>query len=288
MRGQTGRQRRLLVCALVAFAVVMALLTAWLVGRVLAGGAEPAPSDPPAASATTAPSPGATASPPAAVVPPQQPSSSPSPSSGTSRESDDGVRTALEAAVGLQVAEHDWTLEYDREVFAYRAVDLDRNGCDVRNDVLRRDLDGIAIRPGTQGCVVESGRLHDPYSGSLIEFLRGDNSVGVVEIDHVVSLHNAWVTGAQDWDVVTLQTFGNDPLNLLAVSGPMNRGKGSADAAEWLPPSAEYQCEFVARQVAVKEEYGLAVTAGELDAMVTVLSGCPAEPLPTAASTATP
>src|ERR1700690_2400707 len=33
-------------------------------------------------------------------------------------------------------------------------ADVDRNGCDPRNDILRRDLTSIRVRASTHGCVV--------------------------------------------------------------------------------------------------------------------------------------
>ncbi|GAA4288822.1 DUF1524 domain-containing protein [Georgenia daeguensis] len=188
--------------------------------------------------------------------------------------------TALAAVAGLEVKGRAPKTGYDREAFAYRAYDHDRNGCDVRNDILRRDLVDLVIGPGTGGCVVESGTLHDPYSGTTIPFVRGADTSGDVQIDHVVALSDAWQKGAQGWDAPTLREFGNDPLNLLAVDGPLNSQKGDGDTATWLPPSAGYRCEYVARQVAVKVEYRLWVTAAEQDAMVRVLSACPDQPLP--------
>ncbi|CAM3704559.1 DUF1524 domain-containing protein [Occultella aeris] len=196
--------------------------------------------------------------------------------------------TALAAVELLLVTANDASEGYDRDAFGYRSVDLDRNGCDVRNDVLRRDLVDVTIRPGTNGCVVETGTLQDPYTGVVMSFQRGSDTSGQVQIDHVVALANAWVTGAQDWDLATFERFGNDPLNLLAVDGPANQGKGADDAAEWLPPNTGFRCEYVAIQVAVKLAYELAVTAAEQDAMLDVLTTCPAQPLPTAAGTATP
>src|SRR3954466_13328084 len=74
--------------------------------------------------------------------------------------------------------------------------------------------------------------------------------------------------------------FANDGLNLLAVDGPLNEQKGDGDTATWLPPNKAYRCAYVARQVAVKGGYGLWVTPAERNAMATVLSACPDEPLP--------
>lgn len=196
--------------------------------------------------------------------------------------------TAAEAVTTLQVAGRAPMTGYDRDLFAYREVDHDLNGCDVRNDVLRRDLTDITLRPGTDGCVVETGTLHDPYTGTVIEFERGPGTSSEVQIDHVVALGNAWAMGAQGWDEDTRHRFGNDPLNLLAVQGRANQQKGAGDAATWLPPNRAYRCEFVARQVSVKVEYALRVTAAEKDAMERVLSDCPNEPLLTPADAATP
>lgn len=169
---------------------------------------------------------------------------------------------------------------YDRDLFAYRAVDLDGNGCDTRNDVLRRDLTEVTLKPGTQDCVVLSGTLADPYSGTSIPFVRGESTSADVQVDHVVALSDAWQKGAQQLDDDARQRLGNDPLNLLAVSGPLNTQKGDGDAATWLPPHTEYRCAYVARQVAVKYAYGLWVTAAERDAIAGVLASCPDEPLP--------
>lgn len=50
---------------------------------------------------------------------------------------------------------------YERAAFGQRWADVDHNGCDTRNDMLRRDLLQVAVKPGTNGCVVLSGELVD-------------------------------------------------------------------------------------------------------------------------------
>jgi hypothetical protein len=67
-----------------------------------------------------------------------------------------------------------------------------RNGCDTRNDILRRDLTNITLKPNTSGCVVARGRLADPYTATLITFVRGAGTSSLVQIDHVVALGDAW------------------------------------------------------------------------------------------------
>ena len=165
---------------------------------------------------------------------------------------------------------------YDRDRFGYAWLDADRNGCDTRNDMLRRDLHAVTIEPGTQGCVVRSGVLDDPYTGMRIDFVRGD-SVSV-DIDHVVSLGNAWVSGAWRLDIQERAALANDPLDLLAVDASANRRKGDSNAASWLPPNKAYRCTYVARQIAVKAKYRLAVTSSEKAQMSLQLAGCPGQP----------
>jgi len=153
------------------------------------------------------------------------------------------------------------------------------NGCGTRDDILRRALTDIAVKPGTNGCVVLSGQLNDPYTGRLIQFVRGPRS-SAVQIEHVVALGDSWQKGAQQLTGEERTNLANDPLDLLAVDGPTNQAKGDADAASWLPPNKGYRCAYVARQIAVKTKYRLWVTPAEKDAMAAVLSACPDEPLP--------
>lgn len=166
---------------------------------------------------------------------------------------------------------------YAREQFGRAWIDTDHNGCDTRDDILRRDLRDASFKPGGRACVVLSGVLDDPYTGAQIRFEHG---VTGVDIDHVVALGDAWVKGASHWQPGMRLALANDPLNLLAVDASANRAKGDGDAATWLPPARGYRCKYVARQVAVKAKYGLAVTAAERDAMRKILEECPDEPAP--------
>ncbi len=189
-------------------------------------------------------------------------------------------RTALVALAQLAVDDSPSMAGYVRDAFGYRAYDTDRNGCDTRNDILRRDLTDVTLKDGTNGCVVLSGMLADPYSGTSIAFTRGTATSNDVQIDHVVALGDAWQSGAASWSDDTRHLLGNDPLNLLAVSGPLNTQKGDKAADEWLPPSSAYRCAYVARQVGVKLTYRLTVTTSERTAMADVLATCPDQPLP--------
>ena len=199
-----------------------------------------------------------------------------------------GTATAQEAAAG-SAAEQLETLPikgrapktgYDRDQFGPSWADVDHNGCDTRNDILARDLTDVVYKDGTKECVVASGTFADPYTGTTISFVRGNETSTAVQIDHIVALSDAWQKGAQQLSAEERRQFANDPLNLMAADGPANGAKSDSDAATWLPSNKAFRCEYVARQIAVKAEYRLWMTQAEHDASASVLASCPDQPVP--------
>ena len=166
---------------------------------------------------------------------------------------------------------------YSRDAFGQRWADVDRNGCDTRNDILKRDMTSIVYKAKTRNCVVLSGTLIDRYSGETINFVRGDVSSMEVQIDHVVALSNSWQTGAFKLSIAQRTALANDPLNLFAVKGRLNSQKSDGDAATWLPPLKSFRCAYVAQQIAVKAKYSLWVVAPEKAAMLAILAQCPTQ-----------
>jgi hypothetical protein len=169
---------------------------------------------------------------------------------------------------------------YTRAQFGQAWADVDRNGCDTRNDMLKRDLTNIAYKVKTRDCVVLTGVLVDRYSGETINFVRGNVTSMEVQIDHVVALSNAWQTGAFKLTVLQRTALANDPMNLFAVKGRLNLQKSDGDAATWLPPLKSFRCAYVAQQIAVKAKYSLWVTSPEKEAMARILTACPKQTLP--------
>jgi hypothetical protein len=169
---------------------------------------------------------------------------------------------------------------YTRAQFGQAWADVDRNGCDTRNDMLKRDLTNITYKVKTRDCVVLTGVLVDRYSGETINFVRGNVTSMEVQIDHVVALSNAWQTGAFKLTVVQRTALANDPMNLFAVKGRLNSQKGDGDTATWLPPLKSFRCAYVAQQIAVKAKDSLWVTSPEKEAMARILTACPKQALP--------
>ncbi|MFN6544981.1 MULTISPECIES: HNH endonuclease family protein [Mycobacteriaceae] len=150
-------------------------------------------------------------------------------------------------------------------------VEYGHNGCNTRDDILARDMTGALTR---DGCKVLSGTLADPYTGTVITFTRGRDTSALVQIDHLVALANAWVSGAEAWPPARRKQIANDPLNLMASDGSANQSKGAASADQWLPPNPSFQCTYVKRQVQVKNKYRLTVTAAEKSVMMRFRGYC--------------
>ncbi len=188
--------------------------------------------------------------------------------------------TALEALENLPLRTDAPATAYSRAGFGEGWTDVDGNGCDTGNDVLRRDLTAVTLKRGSRGCIVASGRLLDKYAGRTAAFRPETRSVA---IDFVVPLVDAWAGGASTWTPEQRTAFVNDPANLSAVQTATTAKKRSRDASGWLPPSVAYRCTYAARQIGVKATYLLSVSAAERSTLRKVLADCPDQRLPAGA-----
>ncbi|MET9775405.1 HNH endonuclease family protein [Streptomyces sp. NPDC006367] len=165
---------------------------------------------------------------------------------------------------------------YDRDEFGYAWMDtadgvpLARNGCDTRNDLLKRDGQEVRFRSGSN-CVVIAMTLHDPYTGTTIDWRKQEASE--VQIDHVVPLSYSWQMGSSRWPESKREQIANDPLNLIPVQGRANSAKSDSGPATWLPPSKGIRCAYAVRFAQVAVKYELAVTAPDREAMLRQCGG---------------
>jgi hypothetical protein len=146
-----------------------------------------------------------------------------------------------------------------------------RNGCDTRDDVLRRDLTGARLGERNP-CVVLSGVLHEPYTGKILPYDRSRASE--IEIDHVVAVAAAWRAGAWQWTPQRRQAFANDVDNLLAADKTANQDKRSQTPDNWKPARREAWCDYARRYVTTKSRYALSVTSAEATALGEMLATC--------------
>ncbi len=172
--------------------------------------------------------------------------------------------TARELIDGLTTKGRGPRTGYDRDEFGYAWMDtadgvpFARNGCDTRNDLLRRDGQDLRFRSGSD-CVVVAMTLDDPYTGTTIEWRK--QKASEVQIDHVVPLSYSWQMGSSRWSEGKREQLANDPLNLIPVQGRANSAKSDSGPASWLPPDKSVRCAYAVRFAQVAAKYELAVTA---------------------------
>lgn len=146
---------------------------------------------------------------------------------------------------------------YDRGVFP-GWVDADGDGCDTRAEVLRRESRSL-VRTSAVRCTVVTGDWLSSYDGLVF------SDPSRLEIDHVVSLKEAWDSGAWAWTNDMRAAYANDlsdTRTLRAVSIASNRAKGEKDPSNWLPVP-EDQCRYLGDWVAIKASWGMSADQSE-------------------------
>ncbi|MGW0184076.1 HNH endonuclease family protein [Nocardia sp. NPDC003345] len=148
-----------------------------------------------------------------------------------------------------------------------------RDGCDTRNNVLARQLTGVGYRPGAGRCVVQSGTLADPYTGTRVEFTRAQ--ARQLPVDHIYPLAAAWDLGASAWPLPRRIRFANDiDYNLQVTDRATNTAKSDSTPAQWLPPSRPGHCYYAGRYLMVALRYALPVTAADHAVLRDIAAGC--------------
>ncbi|MFE5486910.1 HNH endonuclease family protein [Streptomyces sp. NPDC056527] len=184
--------------------------------------------------------------------------------------------TARKLIEGLSTKGRGPKTGYDRDKFGHAWLDtadgvpLARNGCDTRNDLLRRDAQDLRFRDGSD-CVVVAMTLQDPYTGKTIEWRK--SKAAEVQIDHVVPLSYSWQMGSSRWPVSKRKQFANDVLNLIPVQGRANSAKSDSGPASWLPPAQRIRCAYAVRFAQVATKYEMPVTAPDKKTMLRQCGG---------------
>lgn len=160
---------------------------------------------------------------------------------------------------------------YQRAYFGQAWADTDANGRGTRDDVLAGQLTNVTYDSDHN---VAAGTFTDPYTGLAVEYVRGREEVDPVVVDHVVSLWEAWATGAWAWTSGQRLEFANDPLNLVATTYAINELKGPLNPYRWHPIGAYEACEFALRVVAVKAKYRLEIHPNDREWLHNTLEGC--------------
>ena len=160
------------------------------------------------------------------------------------------------------------TTTYDRARFRHW-VDADGDGCDTRAEVLKDESSVATSHTGT--CTITTGRWTSLYDGVTTTTASG------FDIDHMVPLKEAWISGGAAWTDARRQSFANDLAyapSLIAVSASSNRSKSDQDPDSWMPPASSYACTYVKEWIAVKWRWNLRIDSAERSALQGELDRC--------------
>ena len=137
--------------------------------------------------------------------------------------------------------------------------DIDGDGCDSRQQVLKRDSVTLP-QVDPYSCKVIAGDWVSPYDGA-----RWSDPTDI-DIDHVVALKEAWDSGAWAWSSATRKAYANDTSDkrtLLAVTDNVNQRKSDKDPSNWTPPLKSYLCTYLGNWISVKARWGLSMDKSE-------------------------
>lgn len=179
------------------------------------------------------------------------------------------IFASVDAAIKVLKVAPDVREGYARSKFKHWS-DLDKNGCNTRNDVIIAEA---LVKPKVdKGCkiVKDTGKWHSAYDGLTVTNFSG------LDVDHMVPLAEAWDSGAKAWDPAKREVYANDMGDanaLIAVTAATNRSKSDQDPGEWLP--AKDVCMYVKNWVHVKIRWSLTVDEKELKVLKDTNAKCP-------------
>lgn len=113
---------------------------------------------------------------------------------------------------------------------------------------------------GSRGCIVVSGQWSDPYTGQDFSQARD------MQIDHLVPLKQAYMTGAANWTNAERCLYANylgNSYHLLPVSGTANLEKSDKSPAEFVPSNPKFVCQYLVAWLKVKTIWSLYLTPKE-------------------------
>ena len=170
----------------------------------------------------------------------------------------------------LRLAAPNFDVPYVREEWGPGWIDDNYNCINTRHEVLiEESLATTSL--DDRGCNVIAGKWYDYYSDEFFD------DPAELDIDHMVPLHNAHVSGASNWPLETKNNFYNDlsdPHHLIAVSSSANRSKGSRGPEVWKPVNDAYWCQYAYSWIEIKARWNLSVSEIELQALQEMLNSC--------------
>lgn len=167
---------------------------------------------------------------------------------------------------------------FDRDALFGRWRDLDRDGCDTKQEVVARDS-GATCPPRPADGVT----IIDPYTGETVAGWDG------IDGEHVVSLRYACWYGAcgPGWDKARRVEFGNDWTSrvpgcprcsqVVASDDSVNQRKGERGPSQFVPPTREGRCFYGSTFLAVTAHWGLVIPEADRVAAERMAAECPGD-----------
>ena len=173
---------------------------------------------------------------------------------------------------GISIEPEENSPSYERSFYRHW-IDADEDDEKTRDEVLiEESLVPVMIQENSRGNrKVVTGLWVGPYTGLVT------TNPKKLQIDHMVPLKEAHISGARNWNSQKKRDFANDlelPQALIAVKGGANQSKGSRDPAHWMPPNRSYWCHYIEGWVTVKKKWGLSMDQAEVDAIKTGRKVC--------------
>ncbi|HRO67202.1 MAG TPA: HNH endonuclease family protein, partial [Pseudobdellovibrionaceae bacterium] len=113
-------------------------------------------------------------------------------------------------------------------------------------------------------CYISGGAWMDPYTAQPFQDAQK------LQIDHVVALKNAYISGGFAWNNKMRCAYANflgNRYHLLAVDASTNMRKGDATPARWLPPNQGFRCAYLNAWLRVKTIWKLMMSEQEAQAI---------------------
>ena len=161
--------------------------------------------------------------------------------------------------------------EYDRNDWNHW-VDYDNDCQNVRHEVLQTETKQEVTFTDDTECFVDTGKWYGLYTGEYYYYSSD------LDIDHLVPLKNAHISGGWNWSNQKKEDFANylvDESHLIAVQSGINRSKGSKSPDEWKPNNIDYWCEYAYDWIRIKNNWELTATQAEWDALLSMIETCP-------------
>lgn len=131
----------------------------------------------------------------------------------------------------------------------------------TRAKVLIRDNIGVIKFNENNPCSVDAGEWLDPYSGEKFTDAKME-----IQIDHMVPLKEAYMSGAYKWSFQERCLYGNYmgyKNHLISSYGEENNKKGDKTPVDYMPNNPSYQCEYLKDWLKIKSIWGLSMSPSE-------------------------